>query len=125
MKLCVKDIFYSKKFIDYYFDNGGTLLKFCDDLLKVDSTLKILHPIDVVYQDGHYVVKDGNRRLFVLKILYKKGMFGDGKFPVRLVSTNRKLDLVTDAILRYNTETKKDIEKCIDDYQNTSDDDDD
>ena len=113
MKLYVTDISYSQNFIADYFDNGKSLVNLCRDYLSGKVRLDSLKLIKVVYQDGHYVVKDGNRRLFVLKMLHTKLKLKDGEIPVKIISTNRKLELVPDDMLLYCKILKKDIKKCI------------
>ena len=112
MTLHVTKISYSKNCIDDYFDNGKSLVKLCRDYLRRKVNLDSVELIKVVYQDGNYIVKDGNRRLFVLKMLHREGEL-DYEIPVKIISTNRKLELVPDEMLRYNKIMKKDIKKCI------------
>ena len=116
MTLHVTKISYSKNCIDDYFDNGKSLVNLCRDYLCGNVNLFSLAQIKVVYQDGNYIVKNGNRLLFVLKMLYKKGALGV-EIPVKIISTDRKLGLVTDGMLRYNKKMEKDIKTCIRDHQ--------
>ena len=72
VKMNPKEIRFSQDSISETFNgpDGWSIWKLFDDIY--DGRLDIARPtlmISVVFQDGHYFVEEGNRRLYIYKLL--------------------------------------------------------
>ncbi|XP_041354112.1 uncharacterized protein LOC121371948 [Gigantopelta aegis] len=77
---------YAQDSISRKFRDGRTLEESLESLLDETNPASALPPMDVMYHGGHYYVSDGNRRLFLLKLLQSERLVG--KVKVYLTSFN-------------------------------------
>ena len=76
-------------------------------------TVESLERIIVVRQDREYIVVDGNRRLFVLKMLDERNRLGSDKIPVSFNRFTDHFELFEDEELCFSETAKKDINNLI------------
>ncbi|XP_041355032.1 uncharacterized protein LOC121372656 isoform X2 [Gigantopelta aegis] len=87
MEFYPSELRFAQDSIADYFRGGRTLQDSFRSLLKVDSPETVLPKMDAMYYEGKFFVTDGNRRLYLLKLLESEGLV-TGKVSVNLTSFN-------------------------------------
>ena len=87
MEFYPSDLRYAQDSIACNFRDGRTLDESLRSLLNVDSPERVLPRMDVMHHNGEYYVTDGNRRLYLLKLLESEGLVTD-KVTVNLTGFN-------------------------------------
>ena len=115
MQLHVDNIKFSQNSIHCSFGHIS-FQQMCRDIIRGTETVDSLPKISVIKWNGDWYAMDGNRRLFVYKILHSKGRLGSGYIPVVEGFKGKDITAVEGKELevRGNPTMKQDLEKFID-----------
>ena len=81
--LPITDIHYSQLIIRHRFKDGRFISELCEDFLSGKVTVETIPKIPVIKDGDKWYAMDGNRRLFVMKKLYSRGMLDTDEIPVK------------------------------------------
>lgn len=118
MKLHVADIKFSQDSISDSFGFDQSFEDLCRDIMQGEETVYSLPRIKVVNVGGEWYAIDGNRRLFVFKILYRKGKLGSGEIPVEQGYLGKAITAVEGEELevRGSPNMEEELEEFIDNF---------